>query len=333
MTDMANDISVIICAYTEERWYDLMAAIESVQQQTPPPSEIIVVIDHNPRLLKRVQERLPGEIVVENTEARGLSGARNSGIRAARSQMIAFLDDDAVAAPNWLMQLSQGLTDPHVLGTGGTVMPLWSTDAPGWLPEEFYWVIGCTYRGMPQTAAAIRNPIGANMAFKRKVFDAVGGFRNGIGRVGKWPVGCEETELCIRAGQYWPQHTFLYQPQARVFHHVPDNRARFRYFCSRCYGEGLSKAIVSRYVGAKESLTSERAYTLRVLPQALLRGLKDGLFYADVSGFQRAGVIVLGLMVTMMGYLMGSVAQHSVLLDGNKKSTQLSLKPAAPMNR
>src|SRR6266567_6901037 len=69
------DISVIICAYTEDRWNDLVAAIESVQQQTLSPREIIVVIDHNPGLLERARQHASG-VVVENTGARGLSGAR-----------------------------------------------------------------------------------------------------------------------------------------------------------------------------------------------------------------------------------------------------------------
>src|SRR2546421_2735340 len=102
MSETTHDISVIICAYTEERWDDLVAAVESVKQQTLPPKEIIVVIDHNPGLLKRVQEHLAGVFVVENSEAPGASGSRNSGLEVAKSQIIACLDDDAVATPDWL---------------------------------------------------------------------------------------------------------------------------------------------------------------------------------------------------------------------------------------
>jgi glucosyl-dolichyl phosphate glucuronosyltransferase len=301
------DISVIICAYTEDRWHDLVAAVESVQQQTLPPREIIVVIDHNPGLLKRVQVYVPGVNVVQNTEACGLSGARNSGIAAAKGQIIAFLDDDAMATPNWLlMLLSEGFTDPQILGIGGAIMPLWLDNEPAWLPEEFYWVVGCTYRGMPRTIQAIRNPIGGNMALRREIFDAVGGFRNGIGRIGGHPFGCEETEICIRIRQHWPQSTFLYHPQASVLHRVPSNRTSLRYFCSRCYAEGLSKAVVTQYVGVKDGLSSERVYTLRALPQGVVRGLTDVFFHHDLAGLARAGAIVVGLAMTLVGYLVGS---------------------------
>lgn len=305
VTQTASSISVIICAYTEDRWPDLVAAIESVQQQTLPPDEIIVVIDHNLCLLKRVRENLLSVIAVENTKPRGLSGARNCGIAVARSQYIAFLDDDAIAMSNWLRLLQEGYMNPQVVGIGGSVMPLWAERVPLWLPEEFYWVVGCTYLGMPQTIQAIRNPIGANMSFRREVFDSVGGFRSEIGRVGKSPIGCEETELCIRTRQHWPQTSFLYQPKACVFHRVPGSRTDLRYFCSRCYSEGLSKAIVAQYVGKQDALASERAYTLRTLPRGVARNLNNAIIHHDLTGLKRAGAIAIGLAITAMGYLAG----------------------------
>ena len=311
VSQITYDISVIICAYTEDRWNDLVAAVESVQQQTLPPDEIIVVVDHNLGLLKRVQEHMPSVVVVENMEACGLSGARNSGIAVAKSRIVAFLDDDAMATPDWLMLLSKEFTDSQVLGIGGTVTPLWLDKSPVWLPEEFYWVVGCTYRGVPQAVQAIRNPIGANMAFRREVFDIVGGFRSDIGRVGTRPVGCEETELCIRASQHWPRSVFLYQPQARVFHRVLASRTSWHYFCSRCYAEGLSKAVVTQYVGARDSLASERTYTLRALPHGIVRNLSNVLFHHELAGLARAGAIVAGLAVTIIGYLIGNIFSHT----------------------
>lgn len=306
MRQTAQEISVIICTYTEERWYDLVAAVKSVQQQTLQPCQIIVVIDHNPDLLMRARKQLKEVYVVENKEERGLSGARNSGIAVAKSEIVAFLDDDAIATSKWLLLLSEKFSDPHVLGIGGEVTPLWSDYKPAWLPEEFYWVVGCTYRGLPQNMQKIRNPVGANMAFRREVFRTLGGFRSTIGRKGTHPVGCEETELCIRAKQYWPQGIFLYQPEARVFHRVSGNRTTFRYLCERCFAEGRSKAIVSSYVGAKDSLSSEFTYTLRTLPLGIVRGCTQALFGHDRAGFRSAGAIVAGLALTASGYLIGS---------------------------
>ena len=147
------------------------------------------------------------------------------------------------------------------------------------------------------------------MLVRREVFEAIGGFRDGIGRVGTLPVGCEETELCIRARQHWPERHFLYVPQASVAHRVPPQRTTWRYFLSRCYAEGRSKAMISRFVGTQDALSSERGYVARTLPQGILRGFISTLI-ALIScsnrrylGMGRATAIVVGLATTMMGYI------------------------------
>jgi glycosyltransferase involved in cell wall biosynthesis len=307
-------VSVVICAYTEERWDDLTAAVASVQAQTRPPAEILVVVDHNPALLARAAARWPGPggglrpRLLENEARRGLSGARNSGVAAAGGEVVAFLDDDAAAAPDWLDRLAVRYADRSVLGVGGAIEPLWLGGRPRWFPDEFDWIVGCTYRGMPRGVAPVRNLIGCNMSFRREVFDGAGGFRSEVGRIGALPLGCEETELCIRVRQRWPESRLLYDPAAAVRHRVPARRGGWRYFRARCYAEGLSKATVARLVGAGDGLASERTYTLRTLPQGVARGLRDAVLRRDATGFGRAGAIVLGLGFTAAGYLQGSVA-------------------------
>ena len=313
MTQTTSDISVIICAFTEERWDATVAAIESAQQQTLPPDEVILVIDHNPALLERARTTITGIIALENSEPQGLSGSRNSGLAVAHGAFIAFLDDDAIAELDWLEKLHKRCTDPQTLGTGGAVDPLWLSAQPSWFPEEFYWVIGCSYRGLPETFATVRNLYGGCGCWRKEVFDDVGNFRHGIGRVGSIPRGCEETELCIRARQRWPERVFLYEPAARIKHQVPAKRATWGYFRSRCYGEGLSKAAISRFVGAKDGLSTERSYTLRTLPLGVLRGLSDALLRRDPSGIGRATAIVVGLLTTTSGYVAGSIQQQMAL--------------------
>ncbi len=302
------DMSVVVCAYAQERWHDLTAAIASLRRQSRPAREIIVVIDHNDDLLERVRAHAPDVVAVKNTEARGLSGARNSGVAVARGAIIAFLDDDAVAAADWLERLSAGYDNPRVLGVGGAIKPAWSGERPRWFPDEFYWVVGCTYRGMPETAAPVRNLIGANMSFRRSVFETVGGFNAGVGRVGTLPAGCEETELCIRGRQRWPLGVGLSEPRAHVLHTVRARRTGWGYFRSRCHAEGRSKAVVSRLVGTDDGLTSEWAYTFRTLPSGICRGLAAAFLHGDPTGLARAGAIVAGLAITTAGYLTGMAA-------------------------
>jgi hypothetical protein len=158
---------------------------------------------------------------------------------------------------------------------------------------------------MPEQAAAVRNLIGANMSFRRAVFERLGGFRSGIGRVGTRPVGCEETEFCVRALQQLPGRRFLFEPRARVAHRVPPERATWSYFRRRCLAEGRSKALVSRYVGVADGLASERAYTLRTLPSGVVRSLSTAARHGSRADVAQAGVIVAGVAITTAGYVTG----------------------------
>jgi O-antigen biosynthesis protein len=307
MTAGAADVtaSVVICAYASERWESLVEAVQSAACQTRRPLEIVVVVDHNLPLLARARRDLAVATIVANRHARGLSGSRNTGIATARGEIVAFLDDDAVPAPDWLEQLTAPYADPAVVSVGGAVEPRWLAGRPAWFPPEFEWVVGCTYRGAPTASTSVRNVIGANMSFRRDVFRQVGGFRAEIGRVGQLPAGCEETELCIRTRQRLPGTTVRFEPRARVAHAVPASRGTWRYFRSRCVAEGKSKARVSASTGPRDALASERAYTLRTLPRGVLRGLLDSL-HGDASGLIRSATIVAGLGLTTLGYLAGS---------------------------
>lgn len=310
MTTATLDISVIICAYTEARWLDLIAAVESLRQQSQRPQEIILVIDHNQQLLERAREEFPDILVIENSEAQGLSGARNSGIATARAGLIAFLDDDATAEKDWLARFKQCFENPNVLGVGGTVEPEWLSTQPVWFPSEFYWVLGCTYQDIPEQPIVVRNPYGGCACYRREMFEAVGGFRTDMGRIGTLPMGCEETELCIRASQHWPQYIFLYQPHARIHHRIPSIRTTWKYFRSRCFAEGLSKALVSQYVGAKDGLATERNYIVRMLLRAVIRGMIRGIVHFDGTGLAQAGAVIGGLAITTAGYARGVAIQR-----------------------
>jgi glucosyl-dolichyl phosphate glucuronosyltransferase len=302
-----RDISVIICAYTEARWDDLLSAIASVQEQTCPPREIIVVIDHNPALLSRVREHLPQIVTIENVESQGLSGARNSGTAMAQGDLVAFLDDDAIAAPDWLARLAAHYTDPHVIGVGGSIEPIWESNRPSWFPDEFRWVVGCTYRGMPQTDGTVRNLIGCNMSFRRQVYQQTGGFRTDVGQVGSSMLRCDETEFCVRVRQQRPMDVLIYAPEALVHHRVPAERTRWSYFRTRCYTEGLAKAALARLLGTQDGLSSELTYTLFTLPRGIGRGLVDVVRQRDPFGLARAGAIAAGLGLTSLGYLLGTL--------------------------
>ena len=303
-------ISVVVCAYTERRWEDIVAALASVAEQSRPAARTILVVDHNPPLLERARVAFPQVLVVPNAGRRGLSGGRNTGVAHAVGDVVAFLDDDARAETDWLERLAAGYSDPSVAGVGGTAVPVWPRRRPRWLPPEFDWVVGCSFTGLPTEAAPVRNLIGANMSFRREVFEAVGGFTDGLGRVGSRPLGCEETELGIRLRQGRPGARLLYEPAAVVRHRVTEERVAWRYFCSRCYAEGRSKAMVARLVGAADALETERRYVRSVLPRALARALDPRRRHRS-DPVARVGAIVAGVAVAAGGYARGRLARST----------------------
>ena len=312
-TEPANNptVSVVICTYSCSRWGVMVDAIDAVLAQEPPPVEVVVVVDHNEQLQQCVEDAFPNLLVVSGTEQQGLSGARNIGIAHSTGDIVAFLDDDAVPAQGWLAALAAPYDDEKVIGTGGIATPRWETRRPSWMPDEFLWTVGCSYRGLPTYRRPVRNPIGATMAFRRGIFDVVGTFSDGIGRVGKTPLGCEETEFSIRALVALPGSLIIHIPEAVVAHSVPSDRARWRYFSSRCWAEGLSKALVTASVGNDRGLVSERTYATRTLPRGITSALADAI-RGDFTGVLRAGAIFAGLGITSAGFVRGLLARRRV---------------------
>jgi len=310
--------SVVICAYSEERWDLLCDAVESVGNQTLTAYEVIVVVDHNERLLRRVRAAFPSVRVVRNEQPRGLSGARNAGVHHATGDVVVFLDDDARAEPDWLLRLLEPYRRPEVIGTGGEVIPRWEAEPPRWLPPEFYWVIGCSYVGLPVEPREIRNPLGANMSFSHDALDRIEGFTPGIGRIGTVPFGCEETELAIRVGRE-TGGIVVYLPSARVEHFVPSTRTTWHYFATRCWSEGLSKSYVAASVGRDDALSTERSYVTRTLPRGILRSAADAA-RGDIYGLARALAIVAGAGITAAGYAAGVFGSAKAALHDRRRA-------------
>lgn len=298
-------LSVIICCFTLERWHDLVQAVHEVARQADDMAQILVCVDHNDELFAKASAALPRATVVRNTHQQGLSGARNSAVEQASGDVIVFLDDDAAPTDGWLDALLRAFTAADdVVAVGGAATPAWPTHRPGWFPSEFDWVVGCSYLGLPDERAPVRNVMGCNMAFRREVFDAGMRFSPTVGRNGNDSGGCEETELCIQVRRHWHGAEILHEPTAVVRHRVPPSRCSWWYFARRCYAEGRSKARVSDLVGREDALRTERAYTRRTLPAGVRRGVLDGVS-GDRWGLGRSAAIVAGLGITTAGYLRG----------------------------
>jgi glycosyltransferase involved in cell wall biosynthesis len=306
-------VSVVVSTYDEQRWGHLVACVESLQGQTAATAELIVVVDHNPELLRRAEEKFPALRVIDNDRPRGLAGARNAGVAVSTADVVAFIDDDARAEPDWLEQLLTCFDAAETVGAGGALIPDWEDGRPAWVPTEFYWVFGCSYTGLPEERAPVRNPIGANMAARAAVLHEVGGFREGgeadsprelrargmVRAAGNVP---DDTDLAIRVKQRITDAVWLYQPAARVLHSVPAARTSVGYFLRRSFEEGVGKASLARLVGTDASLASERGYVSRVLPRAIARE-SGRLLRGDGAALLRILAIVAGTGAAGIGYL------------------------------
>ncbi len=302
---LAAGVSVVVACHSEARLGLLEQCVAAALAQQLTPREVVIAVDNNELLYHRVRAMYRSNHkveVVEHTGTRGASAARNTGVRAARCPIIAFLDDDVVADPAWLRRLVAPLEDATVVGTGGSAVPRWQTSRPRWFPEEFLWIVGVSFKGMPDATAEVRNVWSENMAVRRAPFLGCGGFREGFGK--RHDVSRpEDTEMCIRfarrRGDRW-----LYVPEARIEHYVPEMRASFGFFVRRCHNEGRGKIEMRRLT--RSGLSSERAYALRTVPAALARYAWSAV-RGDVSAALRFGAVGIGCVAALIGALQAIV--------------------------
>ncbi len=184
-------ISIVITSYTMERMKDILELLDGMRAQTYPNIEVIFVVERSQELRDRigawiVENGVTNIRVVFNTDEQGLSAARNRGIEESKGDIIAFIDDDAFPAPDWAEEMAKTYQDDSVIGATGPAIPLWDDESMAWLPEEFYWIVGCTAWHTDSRANGItstRNVWGMNMSFRREAFDSAGVFSSDIGGI------------------------------------------------------------------------------------------------------------------------------------------------------
>ena len=300
-TVSAADVSVVVACHDDKRIDLLERCVNSALRQDAPPREVVIAVDNNKELYARLRAEYrfrPAVNVVANMGSQGASATRNCGVLAARSPIVAFLDDDVVADPGWLSQLIAPLADPAVVGTGGGARPRWEGVKPRWFPDEFLWAVGASFKGMPTRTSAVRNVWSENMAVRRSQFLACGGFLDGFGK--RHDVSRpEDTELCVRfarrSGDHW-----VYVPGAQVEHFVPAHRSTLRFFLRRCHSEGRGK-VEMRHIGHAR-LSSERSYALRTVPAALGRYAWQ-VVHGQGAAVLRFGVVLAGCLAAATGAL------------------------------
>jgi len=249
-------VTATICTYN--RYDTLPGAIASLANQSLSGEDFeILVIDNSPdhdrsRTVSECYRQIPNlRWTIEKTP--GLSNARNVALDLARSQLIAFMDDDAIAAPNWLETLIAVFAEfgDAARVVGGRVVPLWGAPRPAWLPDKLLGFVSVVDWGGTARFASTREWVaGTNIAFRVDVLKAVGGFPVHLGRKrgGQALLSNDETEVIGKIAAKGGR--LIYAPDATVEHLVPAERLTQSWFRRRAVWQAVSDYL----------LDPERAY-------------------------------------------------------------------------
>ena len=222
--------------------------VDSASSKRAAATLAILARDHGARLIRVDQP--------------GVSVARNSGAQAARTPYIAYIDDDAIPAPDWIEAIQCALVEPGpppaVLG--GRILPRWAAPLPVWWPPSLRGVLSIIehegrgeYRS-PDVPVNLE-PYAANMVVSVPALHAAGGFRATIGRYGNVLLSDEEVQLAWilqDAG-----HSVRYDSRIVVEHQIQSSRFTPEWLLSRLYWQGASTVVTRRLTGRPASVWRE----------------------------------------------------------------------------
>src|SRR4030042_1644993 len=242
-------ISAVVCTHSLDNCNNLIEAVDSLLKQTHTENEVIVVVDGNKELYEKVAAQFAGKKAVKTVLIEsniGVSGARNAGVKVARGDVIAFMDDDAFADKEWMDRLVATYQNYDAIGVGGKILPVWTQGVPDYLPEELYWLAGVTHKGFAEEKIGeVRNTFGPNMSFRREVFEKVGMFNENLGFAKRraFYIQAEEPEFALRVKRELGRRV-IYNPAAIIYHRITPSKLKIRVLLKRAFYQGYSKALM-----------------------------------------------------------------------------------------
>ena len=299
-------VSVVVCTYASERFADFCEAVESLQAQTHDPIEIVLVIDGNPEVYEETTARFGGsdDVIIHCNETNeGLSYSRTQGVKRATGDVIAFLDDDAIAEPDWIEELLRGYEYTDAIAVGGRMVPEWVAGKPTFLPEEFYWLVGANYERRLEPWSEVRNTLGSNMSFRREVFEELGGFDEDVGLSGDNQIQADETEFAIRMRKTFGKG-MLYNPDAVVAHKVFEYRTRPGWLLKRAFWQGYSKRAIET-VDEQPFDSEESAFLRHLAFRSVPRRIRGLIRGPSVGAFLQLCLLFVLTACVGLGYLYG----------------------------
>lgn len=245
---MNPEISIIICTFN--RFHYLEKCLASLESQIFDREnfEIILVdagsTDRTSEIIQKYSNILP--IHLFSAPNTGLSDTRNIGIKNASGEILAFLDDDAIADPGWLTQIYQSFrqANPKIWACGGKSLLLPEIPLPPWLNIGMLHFLGQLDYGNSGFImdSSNKNPVGLNMAFTKSTFDRLGLFNTRLGRSKGTLLSNEETDFFRKMRQN--NLKIFYNPKMLVYHHVAGERTTKDFFYNRYFWQGRSDAVM-----------------------------------------------------------------------------------------
>lgn len=247
--------SIIVCTYNRaESLKDTLAALAALKAQPDLQWEVLVVDnnsrDHTRKVVEAAQRDWPRLRYVFEA-AQGLSHARNRGIVESTGEVLLFTDDDVLPEPEWLETTLEGLAKYQADACGGYIAPIWETPPPAWLTERFYGFLAVRTdrKDDYMITEPSQAPFGANMAFRKNVFDRLGMFDIRRGRQGNVLAGGEDIEFFERILSADMRAIFL--GRSRVHHKVEAYRCTKRYLRRWRFQSSRNLAITKGFEGSR----------------------------------------------------------------------------------
>ena len=275
--DGAPRLSVAICTY--DRYHRLPGAIEALLKQDCESGFLeIIVIDNSPdqAAAEIYSQRYRSEPRIRYVlePAPGLSNARNVATSLARADLIAFIDDDAIAAPDWAIKIVQAFETaaPRAAVIGGRVLPRWVSTRPTWLSDNLLGHLSIVdWGGSLRELASDQWLAGCNIAFDKKALIAAGGFSRALGRMGSGFLLLSNDEIEVLERIHAAGRVSMYCPEAVVEHVIDPGRLTRNWFRRR-----LAWQAVSDFIKNPERTTAYAPAAAEHIRLALRTGSRTG---------------------------------------------------------
>lgn len=266
-------LSVVICTWN--RAESLQKTLESIENCRVPSGidwEVLIVDNNSTDATSAVcqffLQKNPKRYRCLLEKRQGKSFALNTAIENARGDIIAFTDDDVLVEPDWLFAVLVAFDAYDCLGVAGKIVPVWNSPKPAWFsvdgPYRLMMAIVEYDLGNQNQPCRIENPpYGANLALRKGAFDRYGPFRTDLGPVAGTTFRGEDTEYCRKLMSQGEK--LIYVPGAVVYHPVPEERTKKRYFESWYFDYGRMLVRTSSPSSTKTSYFGVPRYMLRKL--------------------------------------------------------------------